>query len=111
MTPNEPAITVGYGTDVTIATFNELSIVDEQQIRNIETELLAIIAGNDEKQLILDFQNVEFMSSAFLGLLVRVHKRVIEAGGRLQLYNLDPRIRKVFEITRLTKIFEIVNAE
>jgi anti-sigma B factor antagonist len=110
MASNEPAITVGYGTDVTIATFNELSIVDEQQIRNIETELLAIIAGNDEKRLILDFQNVEFMSSAFLGLLVRVHKRVIEAGGRLQLYNLDPKIHKVFEITRLTKIFEIVDS-
>lgn len=111
MEPNEPAITVGYGTDVTIATFNELAIVDEQQIRSIEAELLAIIPSNSEKRLILDFENVEFMSSAFLGLLVRMHKRVIEAGGRLQLYNLDPRIHKIFEITRLTKIFDIVNAE
>ncbi|MBN1508967.1 MAG: STAS domain-containing protein [Sedimentisphaerales bacterium] len=111
MAPNEPAVTVGCGTDVTIATFNELSIVDEQQIRKIEAELLAILADDGDKRLILDFQNVEFMSSAFLGLLVKVHKRVVEAGGRLQLYNLDPRIRKVFEITRLAKIFEIVDAE
>ena len=108
MASNEPAISVGYGTDVTIATFNELTIVDEQRIRDLEAELLSIIANNGEKRLILDFQNVQFMSSAFLGLLVKVHKRVIEAGGTLQLYNLDPKIYKVFEITKLTTIFDIV---
>jgi len=108
MDGNEPAITVGYGTDVTIATFNDLTILDEQQIRNLETELVSIVQNNGEKRLILDFERVQFMSSAFLGLLVKVHKRVIEAGGDLQLYNLDPKIYKIFEITKLTKIFDIV---
>jgi anti-anti-sigma regulatory factor len=37
-----------------------------------------------------------------------VHKRVIEAGGTLQLFNLDPKIQKVFEITQLVKVFDIV---
>jgi len=108
MDGNEPTITVGYGTDVTIATFNDLTILDEQQIRNLETELVSIVQNNGEKRLILDFERVQFMSSAFLGLLVKVHKRVIEAGGDLQLYNLDPKIYKIFEITKLTKIFDIV---
>lgn len=108
MEPNEPAITVGYGTDVTIATFNDVTILDEQQIRGLEAELLAAVANNGEKRLILDFENVQFMSSAFLGLLVKVHKRAIDAGGTLQLYNLDPKVHKIFEITKLTKIFDIV---
>jgi anti-sigma B factor antagonist len=51
------------------------------------------------------------MSSAFLGLLVKIHKRVIEAGGDLQLCNLSPNLYKVFEITKLTKIFDIVQAK
>jgi anti-anti-sigma factor len=50
------------------------------------------------------------MSSAFLGLLVKVHKRVLELNGRLQLYNLDPKIHKVFEITKLVRIFDIAPA-
>ena len=111
MEPNEPAITVGYGTDVTIATFNDLTILDEQQIRDLEAELLTIVANNGEKRLILDFQHVQFMSSAFLGLLVKVHKRVIDAGGMLQLCNLDPKIQKIFEITKLTRIFDITRSE
>ncbi len=111
MDGNEPAITVGYGTDVTIATFTDLTIVDEQQIRDLEAELVSIVQNNGEKRLILDFDRVQFMSSAFLGLLVKVHKRVIEAGGSLQLYNLDPKIYKIFEITKLTRIFDIVRAK
>jgi anti-sigma B factor antagonist len=108
MESNEPAITVGYGTDVTIATFNAPTILDDQQIRAVEAELLKAVALNGQKRLILDFEHVHFMSSAVLGLLVKVHKRVIEAGGTLQLYNLDPKIHKLFEITRLTRIFDIV---
>ena len=111
MDGNEPAIAVGYGTDVTIATFNDLTIVDEQQIRDLEAELLSVVQNNGEKRLILDFEHVQFMSSAFLGLLVKVHKRVVEAGGTLQLYNLAPNLHKVFEITKLTKILDIVRAK
>ena len=111
MKPKEPKIKVEYGTDVTIATLEEATILQEQQIRELEAALLALVQKNEDKKLVLNFERVQFMSSAFLGLLVKVHKRVIEAGGHLQIYNLDPKIHKIFEITRLTKVFDIVPAD
>ncbi len=111
MEAKEPKIAVENGTDVTIVTFEEESILEEQQIRRLERALMPVIRSNQEKRLVLNFEKVRFMSSAFLGLLVKVHKRVIEMGGHLQLYNLDPKIRKVFEITQLVKIFDIVRPE
>ena len=104
-------IVVENGTDVTIVTFEEENILEDQQIRKLERTLLPVIRNNQQKRLVLNFAKVKFMSSAFLGLLVKVHKRVIEAGGHLQLYNLDPKIQKVFEITQLVKIFDIVKSE
>ena len=104
-------IIVENGTDVTIVTFEEENILEDQQIRKLERALLPVIRNNQQKRLVLNFAKVKFMSSAFLGLLVKVHKRVIEAGGHLQLYNLDPKIQKVFEITQLVKIFDIVKSE
>ncbi len=101
-------ITVENGTDVTIVTFEEETILEDQQIRKLERALLPVIRKNVDRRLVLNFAKVKFMSSAFLGLLVKVHKRVIEAGGHLQLYNLDPKIQKVFEITQLVKVFDIV---
>ncbi len=104
-------INVENGTDVTIVTFEEENILEDQQIRKLERALLPVIRDNQNKRLVLNFVKVKFMSSAFLGLLVKVHKRVIEAGGTLQLFNLDPKIQKVFEITQLVKIFDIVRSD
>lgn len=104
-------ITVENGTDVTIVTFEEETILEDQQIRKLERALLPVIRDNQQKRLVLNFAKVKFMSSAFLGLLVKIHKRVVEAGGHLQLYNLDPKIQKVFEITQLVRVFDIVKSE
>jgi len=108
MGPEESRIIVENGTDVTIVTFQEENILEEDQIRRLERALLPVVRKNQEKRLVLNFAHVKFMSSAFLGLLVKVHKRAIDAGGHLQLYNLDPKIHKVFEITKLTRVFDIV---
>jgi anti-anti-sigma factor len=107
MEQGQSRIKVEYGIDVTIVTFNDERIVDEEQIRELQESFKAVIEKNDGKKLILNFANVRFMTSAFLGLLVRVHKKLCEQGGRLRLSNLDSNLRKVFEITQLTKVFEI----
>jgi anti-anti-sigma factor len=111
MQPKESRMKVEYGRDVTLVTLDTEVILEEQQIRRLKGELLSVVKRNEDKRLILNFENVRFMSSAFLGLLVKVHKRLIEAGGRLQLCHLDPKIYKVFEITRLTKVLEILQPE
>jgi len=107
MEQGQSRIKVEYGMDVTFVTFNDERIVEEEQIRELQESFKAVIEKTQNKKLILNFVNVKFMTSALLGLLVRIHKRVCELGGRLQLSNLDSNIRKVFEITQLTKIFEI----
>jgi anti-anti-sigma factor len=108
MEPTEARIVVENGIDVTLVTFEDENILEEQQIRKLERVLLPIVRQNEQKRLVLNFENVKFMSSSFLGLLVKIHKRVIETGGHLQLFNLDPKIHKVFEITQLVKVFDIV---
>lgn len=107
MEPKESEIRVEYGTEVSIVTFDDENILEEQQIKRLEHALLPVTQRNQEKKLVLNFENVRFMSSAFLGLLVKVHKRVVELDGHLQLLNLNPKIQKVFEITQLTKVFDI----
>jgi anti-anti-sigma factor len=108
---SKETIYVENGTDVTIVTFEEENILEDQQIRKLERALMPVIRENQQKRLVLNFAKVKFMSSAFLGLLVKVHKRTLDAGGHLQLFNLDPKIQKVFEITQLVKVFDIVRSE
>ena len=107
MEQEQSKIIVESGIDVTIVTLTEERIVDEEQIKELQKSFGPVIEKNQDKELILNFVNVKFMTSALLGLLVRIHKKVRELGGRLRLSNLDSNLRKVFEITQLTRIFEI----
>jgi anti-sigma B factor antagonist len=107
MEQQQKGIGVEYGQGTTFVTFVDERILDDEQIRQLRESLEPVVERNDDGEIILNFANVQFMSSAVLGLLVRIHKRISERGGRLRLVNLDPSLRKVFEITQLTRIFDI----
>ena len=107
MNEEQSKITAEYGIDMTFVTFEDEKILEEAQIRELQKELEPVVDKNKENQLVLNFANVRFMTSAMLGLLVRIHKRVSERGGKLELRNLDNNLQKLFEITQLTKIFDI----
>ncbi|MHC4557033.1 MAG: STAS domain-containing protein [Planctomycetota bacterium] len=47
------------------------------------------------------------MPSIGLGVLIRISKNIYEREGQLRLCNLSPKVYEIFEITRLTKAFEI----
>ena len=59
-------------------------------------------------KLLLDFGNVDHMSSAALGTLINVSNRVKEKNGQLRLANIKPQIFEVFVITKLNKLFRIL---
>ena len=111
MAQKDDRVKIEFGEQVTIVTFQDENILEDTQIKKLEQTLLPVIKERGQHKLILNFSNVRYMSSAFLGLLVKVHKRVIEMNGHLQLCNLDPKIHKVFEITQLTKIFDIIPSQ
>ena len=106
----EEIIKVEYGMNTTLVTLEYDKILEEQQINSLHSAIIPVIDKNAEGKLILNFSNVQFMSSSLLGLLVKIHKRVCENGGHLKLMNVNASIHRVFEITRLTKIFDIVPA-
>ena len=56
---------------------------------------------------IFDFARCEFIDSTGLGALVSVYKRCAEHNGSIKLRNLKEEVRKLFELTRLDKVFEI----
>jgi anti-sigma B factor antagonist len=107
MDPAESKIFVQHGIDVTIVTFHDEEILEERQIKELEESIMPTVEKAQRENLMLDFSNVRFLSSAFLGLLIKIHKKICERKGHLKLCNISPSIYKVFEITQLNKIFDI----
>jgi anti-sigma B factor antagonist len=107
MTPARPTISVEYVENATVVTFTEEKILEDKDIQALQESIMSVIAQTGGINLILDFCNVRFLSSAVLGLLIRVSKKVYEHDGQLKLCNINPKIYEIFKITRLTKIFDI----
>jgi len=97
--------------DVTVVNFVDRRILDEHNIQVIGEQLFSLVDEVGRRKILLNFGNVEFLSSAALGKLIALHKKLQAVGGRLILCNIDPEIYEVFEITRLDKFFNIQKEE
>lgn len=91
--------------NVKVVTFTADRVRDVENV--IATELACLSERLGECHLLLDFTNVEYITSVELGTLVNLHKRMKASGGRLTLFNLNPQVFEVFTITRLEKLLEI----
>ena len=97
--------------DVTVVNFVDRKILDEQNIQIIGEQLFSLVDEVGRRKLLLNFGNVEYLSSAALGKLITLNKKLQAAGGRLILCNIDPQIYEVFEITKLDRFFNIQKDE
>ena len=96
---------------VTVAKFVDKKILDENNIQLIGNQLFGLVDDDGRRKIVLDFSNVEYLSSAALGKLITMNKKVTDAGGQLRLCAIRPDIYEVFTITRLNKVFDIKDTQ
>jgi anti-sigma B factor antagonist len=87
--------------------FTDARILDESKLEQIANDVIEQLNKTTEERVILDFRNVQFMSSSMLGKLVQINKKCKEFKVKLKLCAISKDIREVFKITRLDKLFEI----
>lgn len=80
--------------------------VDVYTAPQLKQQMIALLESGT-RQMIVDLTAVEYFDSTALGVLIGGLKRMRERDGNLSLICPSPRIRRVFEITGLDKIFDI----
>ena len=108
MAEQNPPVSVLQNKDIRIVEFTNNKILDEGNIESIGRTLTSLIDVRDNPKLLLDFSNVDHLSSAALGMLINANKRIREKNGQLRLANIKPQIFEVFVITKLNKVFKIL---
>jgi anti-sigma B factor antagonist len=109
--PRRQRIMVEDVGDIAVVQFADKKILDEQNIQMIGDDLFRLVDELGRRKLLLNFSNVEFMSSAALGKLIRLHQRMAQVGGKLVLTNIAKDIMTVFTLTKLDKMLKIVKDE
>lgn len=96
---------------VTIVRFKDKRIVDAGNIEQMGDEMLQLVNAQHLKQILLNFDGVEFLSSAAFNKLIELNKAVKDVGGVLRITGLRAEILEAFKMLRLNKIFDIRKTE
>jgi anti-sigma B factor antagonist len=73
-------------------------------------EALASVFGR-QPHIVVNLEAVTYIDSTGLGVLVGVLKRVREQDGRLALICSNARLKRLFDLTGLVKVFDIYGDE
>jgi len=80
-------------------------MLDAVNVSQFGEELKEFVLAHDKANLLLDFEGVQYLSSAVLSELLNAQERCESTGGDLRLCSINPEIMKVFEISKLDSIF------
>ncbi len=72
----------------------------------LEKQALDVIDGGG-RRLLIDFADLNYISSAGLRAALTVAKRMNAAGGKLAFCSMNPQISEVFEISGVNTILDI----
>jgi anti-anti-sigma factor len=97
-----------YVGDVVILTFLPGLMSGSESVLLFD-EVSAAIA--DSRRVVLNLSRLRFVTSVFLAMLVRLHKRTAAAGTRIKLCGLQPETAEALRIAKFDTIFDIAADE
>ena len=110
---NDPSALVRFEptSHITVGTIEGTNVLDGMNVTDFGNYVLEFAKGKSGLQLLLNFENITYMSSAALTELLRINEALSATKGSVRLCNLSCDIRKVFKITNLDQMFAIHDDE
>jgi anti-sigma B factor antagonist len=103
-----PRIQVSEANGVLVIRFTDRQLFDERTVREVADQILAAVPNDGSPiRLILDFTDINLVSSTLLSKLILLQRRVVASSGKLRLCELSPVIQQVFRTANLDRLFTI----
>lgn len=90
--------------NIAILTLNG-DLIGDPETTKLREKVKSLIS-DEIKKIIIDLSGVSYINSAGLGSLISVLTTVRNAGGDLKLARVGKRIKSIFVITQLVKVFD-----
>ncbi|MCM1006736.1 MAG: STAS domain-containing protein [Ruminococcus flavefaciens] len=81
--------------------------IDHHNAKELRTQLDKFIISAQPPELVMDFKNITFMDSSGIGLIMGRSKLMKECGGRLEVRNSQPYIKRVLKLSGIERIVKI----
>ncbi len=95
-----------YG-DIVVAAFTVSQLSDDQNIDQLGHELFALVDQYGCRRFVLSLAKVEYITSAVLGKIITLHRKLHRYKGSLVLCGVSEPVNSVFMIANLIDYFDI----
>jgi len=103
----------GHPVDVNVRQLQDVKILDlsGKILGGSESDALRMemdrILHGEGKKILINLNQVPWMNSAGLGILLSGYSRLRENGGAMAFYGVQERVREILETTKLVTVLEI----
>jgi anti-sigma B factor antagonist len=97
--------------DAIIARFTRPVSLCGQVADSAAEQLASLLTETGRRRLLIDFGNVESLTSFMLGKLVTLNRKAESAGRRVVLFNVTHYVHQILEVSRLTLLLSLVENE
>lgn len=80
--------------------------LDHHTAEEVRDQMDAELDNNRIKNILFDFSELRFMDSSGIGVLMGRYKKISQRNGQAGVYNINPQVRRIFEISGLLRIFK-----
>lgn len=92
----------------TVVEFTTPSLMDPVQLEAMAEGLYRLVDEQDRRNIVLDFERVQYLSSQAIGMLLAMQKKLASLkDSRLILCGVGPRLMELLRITRLDRVLTI----
>jgi len=94
--------------DVTVCRVEgEININTSPELRKAFDSFININAV----KILMDFNGVSYIDSSGLATIIELLQRLKKIGGKFRICSMNQKVKNVFEVTKLHKLFEIFDNE
>ena len=97
--------------NVGVVRFATSRILDASNVDQLGEEFTHLVKDESMTKMVVNFQNIEYMSSAVIGKLITLNKSIATAGGKVKFCCIDEGVMEIFTIMRLDKLIKIYENE
>jgi anti-anti-sigma factor len=81
--------------------------IDISRVPELRDEIMALPT---DRPVVLDLSRVSYLDSSGLGMLVLLRKRLARCGVAVTLVDVQPHVRRIFDVTGLDRAFHLESA-
>ena len=97
------------GNGVSVVALDGRIVIGEES--NSLREKLKSLIADGKKKIVLNIDNIKYIDSTGLGILVAAHCSAKTRGASLRLCHLGSKFQELLQITKLLTVFEVYDTE